>query len=98
MMYKDRPGAGVVWARVEEGFHVGSRNGAFLGYLDREADGSYLAYDGRSRLVGRFPALVAGMAAITSAPVETRMPAPRDEEIVLHQVRTDRELPGSVVR
>jgi hypothetical protein len=94
----NRPGAGVVWARVEEGFHVGSRNGVFLGYLDREADGSYLAYDGRSRLVGRFPTLVAGMAAVTSATVETRPAASRDEEIVLRQVRTDRELPGSMVR
>lgn len=94
----NRPGAGVVWARVEEGFHVGSRNGVFLGYLDREADGSYLAYNGRSRLVGRFPTLVAGMAAVTSEPAETRMPVRREEEIVLHQVRTDRGLPGSMVR
>jgi len=93
----NRPGAGVVWARVEEGFHVGSRNGVFLGYLDREADGSYLAYNGRSRLVGRFPTLVAGMAAVTSATVDPR-PVPSDEEVVLRQVRTDRELPGSVVR
>ncbi len=93
----NRPGAGVVWARVEEGFHVGSRNGVFLGYLDREADGSYLAYNGRSRLVGRFPTLVAGMAAVTSATADPR-PAPREEEVVLRQVRTDREVPGSVVR
>jgi len=93
----NRPGAGVVWARVEEGFHVGSRNGVFLGYLDREADGSYLAYNGRSRLVGRFPTLVAGMAAVTSATIETRPPALPEEEVVLRQVRSDRERPGSAV-
>ncbi|KTR96113.1 hypothetical protein NS220_03290 [Microbacterium testaceum] len=94
----NRPGAGVVWARVEEGFHVGSRNGVFLGYLDREADGSYLAYNGRSRLVGRFPTLVAGMAAVTSATDDALPPSRREEEVVLRQVRTDREIPGSVVQ
>ena len=67
MTVDDRPGAGVVWARVEEGFHVASAHGVFLGYIDREADGTYMAYNGRSRPVGRFPGLVAAMAAVAHA-------------------------------
>lgn len=77
----DRPGAGVVWARVEDGFHVGSRKGVFLGYIDRQADGAFLAFDGRSRIVGRFAALTAAMAAVTNGQ------PPHDAEITLSQVR-----------
>lgn len=77
----DRPGAGVVWARVEEGFHVGSRKGVFLGYIDRQSDGVYVAFDGTSRMVGRFRALTAAMAAVTNGQ------PPHDEVITLEQVR-----------
>ncbi|MCD2168182.1 MULTISPECIES: hypothetical protein [Microbacterium] len=77
----DRPGAGVVWARVEEGFHVGSRKGVFLGYIDRQPGGTFLAYDGRSRLVGSFRALTAAMAAVTNGQ------PPQDAEITLSEVR-----------
>ncbi len=42
----------VLWACVEEGFHVGSRGGNFLGYVDRQPDGSYRAFDARSTLLG----------------------------------------------
>ncbi len=75
----DRPGAGVVWARVEEGFHVGSRKGVFLGYIDRQPGGAFLAYDGRSRLVGSFRALTAAMAAVTNGQ------PPQDAEITLSE-------------
>ncbi|MDU0326470.1 hypothetical protein RWH43_06815 [Microbacterium sp. KSW2-21] len=81
MVSPDRPGAGVVWARVEEGFHVGSRKGVFLGYIDRQPGGSFDAFDGRSRLVGRFEALTAAMAAVTNGQ------PPQDAEITLEQVR-----------
>ncbi|MFN3950093.1 hypothetical protein [Microbacterium sp.] len=81
MVSSDRPGAGVVWARVEEGFHVGSRMGVFLGYIDRQPDGVFLAYDGASRVVGRFRALTAAMAAVTNGQ------PPHDEVITLEQVR-----------
>ncbi|MCG7416774.1 MULTISPECIES: hypothetical protein [Microbacterium] len=83
MTADDRPGSGVVWARVEEGFHVASARGAFLGYIDREADGSYLAYNGRSRPVGRFPALVAAMAAVAHAHDDV---TGVDSEIELRQI------------
>lgn len=81
MVSPDRPGAGVVWARVEEGFHVGSRKGVFLGYIDRQPGGSFHAFDGRSRLVGRFEALTAAMAAVTNGQ------PPQDADITLEQVR-----------
>jgi len=81
MVSHDRPGAGVVWARVEDGFHVGSKSGVFLGYIDRQSGGGYLAYNGRSRLVGRFEALTAAMAAVTN------YRAPHDAEITLREVR-----------
>lgn len=89
----DRPGTGVVWSRVEEGFHVASARGAFLGYIDREADGTYLAYNGRSRPVGKFPGLVAAMAAVAHAHAEATS-APH--EIELRQVPD--ASPGSAVR
>ncbi|WP_205823065.1 hypothetical protein [Microbacterium hydrothermale] len=81
MMSPDRPGAGVVWARVEEGFHVGSRKGVFLGYIDRQPDGGYVAFDGTSRVVGSFRTLTAAMAAVTNGQ------PPHDEVITLEQVR-----------
>ena len=65
MVSPEQPGAGVVWARVEEGFHVGSRSGVFLGYIDRQHDGVYLAHDGHARVVGRFSALTEAMAAVS---------------------------------
>ncbi|MDQ1123482.1 hypothetical protein [Microbacterium trichothecenolyticum] len=86
-----RPGAGVVWARVEEGFHVASRHGVFIGYLDRAADDTYLAFDGRPRPLGRFANLVAAMSAVLTA--HAQPPSP-DDPIVLRQVHTSaRSLP-----
>ena len=93
MTVDDRPGAGIVWSRVEEGFHVASARGAFLGYIDREADGTYWAYNGRSRPVGRFPGLVAAMAAVTHA--HTQATAVVDPVIELRQIPD--ALPGSAV-
>jgi hypothetical protein len=69
-----RPGAGVVWARVEDGFHVGSRNGDFLGYIERAADGYFDANDMCSRPIGRFPTLVSAMSTLSGLPP---MQAPR---------------------
>lgn len=54
------------WARVDAGFHVASRDGEFLGYVDRSADGSYLAFDGRSTPVGRYESLRAAQRAVIS--------------------------------
>ncbi len=62
----DRPDPGVVWASVEDGFHVGSRDGNFLGYIDRQPDGRLLACDMFSRPVGHFTDLGQAMASLTT--------------------------------
>lgn len=55
----------VLWACVEEGFHVGSRGGDFLGYVDRQANGEYIAFDARSHSLGSFPTLEEATAAVS---------------------------------
>ncbi len=92
MIGDDRPGAGIVWSRVEEGFHVASASGVFLGYIDREADGTYWAYNRRSRPIGRFPGLIAAMTAVTHAHIRATAVPP---VIELRQVPD--ALPGSAV-
>lgn len=81
MQSAHQPEAHVIWARVEEGFHVGSRSGVFLGYIDRQPDGVFLAHDGHARVVGRFTALTEAMAAVTNAHAQI------DEQVTLEQVR-----------
>ncbi|AZS38040.1 hypothetical protein CVS47_02690 [Microbacterium lemovicicum] len=56
---------GIVWAQVEPGFHVGSRDGDFLGYIDRRDDGQYLAWDMTARVVGRFPDLASAIRVLS---------------------------------
>jgi hypothetical protein len=56
-----------VWACVAEGFFVGSRRGSFLGYVDRQPDGSWRAFDAASQIVGDFPDHHAALAATTAA-------------------------------
>lgn len=57
----------VLWACVEEGFHVGSRSGDFLGYVDRQPDGTYAAFDARSHALGVFSTLEGATAAVSSS-------------------------------
>lgn len=64
--------AGTTWARVEDGFHVGSRNGEFLGYIDRRGDGRFDAFDLYSRTIGVFADLVDAMRAVSAASRTTR--------------------------
>lgn len=54
----------VLWACVEEGFHVGSRAGDFLGYVDRQPDGAFRAFDSRSMPLGDFETLHLAAAAV----------------------------------
>ncbi|MFB4351886.1 hypothetical protein RAC69_01945 [Microbacterium sp. LS_15] len=56
----------VLWACVEEGFHVGSRGGDFLGYVDRQASGGFRAFDARSEQLGDFDSLSAATAAVVA--------------------------------
>jgi hypothetical protein len=59
----------VLWACVEAGFHVGSRSGDFLGYVDRQPAGEYIAFDARSRSLGSFPTLDEATAAVSRTSV-----------------------------
>lgn len=60
--------SGVTWSRVEDGFFVGSANGDFLGYIEEERHGVYLAYDRLSRPLGTYSDLPGAMIAITTSP------------------------------
>ena len=64
--------ARATWAHVESGFHVASRAGEFLGYVERSRAGSFLAFDGRSTPVGRYDSLKDAQRAVLSVPT----PAP----------------------
>jgi hypothetical protein len=54
----------VVWSRVDAYFHVASRAGDFLGYVDRHLDGGFGAYDQYSHEIGLFPDLSSATAAV----------------------------------
>ncbi len=73
------PDHDVLWACVEEGFHVGSRRGDFLGYVDRQAGGAYRAFDARSRMLGDFATLAAATNAVEQLTGEPS-PTVRDGE------------------
>ncbi|WP_199399201.1 hypothetical protein [Zhihengliuella sp. ISTPL4] len=47
-----RPASDVLWACVEDGFHVGSRGGDFLGYVDRQPDGRFAAFSASAQPLG----------------------------------------------
>jgi len=55
-----------LWASVADGFYVGSRDGTFLGYVDRLADGAWRAFDAASRAIGDFGDHHTAMAAVTT--------------------------------
>lgn len=56
----------VLWACVEDGFHVGSRGGDFLGFVDRRPNGTFRAHDSHSQPVGDFPSLREATSAVTN--------------------------------
>jgi len=74
--------AGVLWACVEEGFHVGSRDGEFLGYVDRQPDGHYLAFDARSHRIGEFSALHEATTAVLAASESPMPPSGASEDAI----------------
>lgn len=55
-----------LWASVADGFYVGSRDGSFLGYVDRQADGMWRAFDAVSRSIGDYADHHHAMAAVTT--------------------------------
>lgn len=56
-----------LWASVADGFYVGSRDGSFLGYVDRQSDGGWRAFDATSHTIGDFADHQRAMAAVTAA-------------------------------
>ena len=60
------PNTDVVWAEVEHGFYVGSRNGEFLGYVDVESEATNVVCDMYSRPIGEFASLADAMHALVS--------------------------------
>jgi hypothetical protein len=57
----------VVWARVDDGFYVGSIPGRFLGCIDRQADSEFVALDVHARPIGTYSHLAAAMSAVWNA-------------------------------
>lgn len=57
----------VVWARVDDGFYVASRPGHFLGCIDRQDDGSFLALDTHTQPIGTFADLADARTAVARA-------------------------------
>ena len=55
-----------IWAEVEDGFYVCSRDGTFLGYVDRRADGRLVAFDMHSQETGDFGTLDDARFAVES--------------------------------
>lgn len=75
----ERPeNAHVLWACVEEGFHVGSRGGNFLGYVDRQKDGAYRAFDARSTMMGDYRTLADATAAVATSTPDDDAPSTED--------------------
>ena len=75
------PSSDVLWACVEEGFHVGSRGGDFLGYVDRHANGTYAAFDARSHALGNFETLDGATAAVSSSTSDEESAENADEQL-----------------
>jgi hypothetical protein len=61
------PPTGVTWSRIEPDFHVASSAGNFLGYVDTDGNGAFLAYNMRSEVIGSHSDVAAAMLAVTLA-------------------------------
>jgi hypothetical protein len=57
----------VTWARVDDGFYVGSRDGSFLGCIDALPDGRFAALDALTRPIRTCHHLREAMQAVLAA-------------------------------
>lgn len=55
-----------IWNQAEEGLYVAQRDGDFFGYIDRNDDGSFVAFDRFSSPVGRYATLTSAKASLTT--------------------------------
>ncbi|WP_404429239.1 peptide ABC transporter permease [Microbacterium lacus] len=53
------------WHEPEPDFFVGSRRGDFIGSIEKTAVGTFVAFDGLSTPVGRYPSLAEAQRALT---------------------------------
>lgn len=60
----------MVWARVDDGFYVGSLPGRFLGCIDQKSPREFVALDVHARPIGSFPHLESAMSAVWNAASE----------------------------
>jgi hypothetical protein len=60
-----------IWSQVDAGFFVANRGGEFVGYIDTRSDGTFVAVDGTSALLGEFPRLTDAQTSVATAPVPT---------------------------
>lgn len=63
----NRPAHAITWARIEDDFFVGSRDGEFLGFIDVEESGRYVVCDQFSCPIGQYDELDAAMTALSAA-------------------------------
>ncbi|QCQ16645.1 hypothetical protein [Microbacterium sp. RG1] len=54
------------WNQADDGLYVAQRDGDFFGYIDRNDDGSFVAFDRFSSPVGRYATLAAAKASLTT--------------------------------
>ncbi len=59
--------AEATWARVDDGFYVGSRDGVFLGCIEVLPDGRFAALDAHTQPIGIRESLTDAMHAVISA-------------------------------
>lgn len=59
--------AEATWARVDDGFYVGSLDGVFLGCIDVLPDGRFAALDAHTQPIGTHESLPEAMHAVISA-------------------------------
>jgi len=66
----------VTWARVSEGFFVGSRSGDYVGCVERTPDGNFVGFDFRSTPVGRYASLAEAQRAVGGAQATRPLTSP----------------------
>lgn len=59
--------ADATWARVDDGFYVGSHDGVFLGCIDVLPDGRYAALDAHTRPIRTCVDLTEAMRVVVTA-------------------------------
>lgn len=55
-----------VWSEVEPGFYAGSCAGNFLGYIDQNVRGIFVAHDMESHVIGEFSTIEEAMESLTA--------------------------------